>query len=240
MQQTVGVPGQVMMGSGNDLFKNSNKILIKQEWAAMETCGCEAKNRYRISVPQGETDEGDVFLYMDEESSCLERICCGPNRSLTLRLHEGKTKDDPIVQEMHKPFHCQGCCFMRPHFDVYAGKDGANKIGKIDDPFKCCQMDQQIYSKDDELLYTTQGSVCQLGMCCPVCFDVTFDILKNENKVGEIKKPPLNFTECCCATNRFLVDFQQIDDPEHRRMIFAAAMLLDLEYFEQQKGNNDS
>lgn len=239
--QTIGAPGQVVMGVQQDLFKDSNKVLIKQEWAAIEACSCEAKNRYRISVPQGDNEEGDVFLYIDEDSNCFERICCSTNRSLTLRVHQGKTKDDPIVQEMYKPFHCQGCCFMRPHFDVFVGskEGGGQQIGSIDDPCKCCVMDQQINNKNGDTIYTTNGSICQCGMCCPICAPVSFDVSKDGNKVGEITKPPLNLTECCCATNRFVVDFQNINDNEEKRLIFAAAMLLDLEYFEQNK-NGDS
>jgi len=233
-------PGQVTMGSYGDLFKGSSKVLIKQEWAAIEACSFEAKNRYRISIPQGGNEEGDVFLHMNEASNCLERMCCSANRALTLKVHNGKTKNDPVVMQFSKPFHCQGCCFMRPHFDVFAGEsiNEGSKIGSIDDPYKCCLMDQQILDKGGKVLASTKGSVCQIGMCCPLCFDVSFDILKNDTKVGEIKKPALNLTEGCCGTNRFLVDFQSITDQTERNMIFAAAMLLDLEYFEQNKNNN--
>jgi len=237
---TISAPGQVIMNGGKDLFQDSSKILIKQEWAAIEACSCEAKNRYRVSIPKGENEEGDVFLYIDEDSNCLERVCCSANRGLTLRVHNGKTKDDPIAMQFVKPFHCQGCCFMRPRFDVFAGESASegSKIGSIDDPFKCCLMDQQIHNKGGTLLASTKGTVCQPGMCCPLCFDVNFDILKNDTKVGEIKKPKLEFGECCCGTNRFLVDFQSITDQTERNMIFAAAMLLDLEYFEQNKNGD--
>jgi len=241
--QTIDAPGQMEMGDHKDIFRGQSKILIKQEWAAIEACSCEAKNRYRISIPQGEgdTEEGEVFLYIDEDSQCLERVCCSANRSLTLMVHNGKTKDDPIIQQMHKPFHCQGCCCLRPHFDVFTGenKDESNKIGYINDPFKCCMMDQQIFNKGDAPLASTKGTIWQMGMCCPLCFDVTFDIMKDDKKVGEIKKPPLKFSECCCGTNRFLVDFQSIQDPIERKMIFSAAMLLDLEYFEQNKNGDN-
>merc|ERR1711879_55654 len=107
-----------------------------------------------------------------------------------------------------------------------------------DDPFKCCLMDQQISDKNGNVWAITTGTICQLGMCCPCCADVKFEVLKNESPVALVTKPPLNFTECFCNTNRFLVEFQQITDPIEKRMIFAAAMLLDLEYFEQNKNND--
>mmetsp|Transcript_33587 Transcript_33587/g.94332 ORF Transcript_33587/g.94332 Transcript_33587/m.94332 type:complete len:242 (-) Transcript_33587:139-864(-) len=237
--QVMGKPMQQQMGGGaGEMFNNYPKVLIKQEWAALEMCSCEAKNRYRVSQPKDDNKEGDVFLYINEESNCLERICCSANRSLTLQVHEGSTKDGPVQQSMQKPFHCQGCCFLRPHFDVFDA--GGAQIGKIEDPCKICTMDQKVYVGQGEAeTFRTNGSVCQAGMCCPCCAEVKFEVQDSSSRaVAEIVKPPLDLTECCCATNRFLVDFKSVEGANERRMIFAAAMLLDLEYFEQNK--NDS
>jgi len=232
---TIGAPGQQTMGLGvGDIFKNSPKVLIKQEMALVEMCSCEAKQRYRISAPGPENTEGPVFLYISEESQCLERICCGPNRSLTLKVHEGSSKDGPVVQTMHKDFSCQGCCCLRPSFRVF-GQGGTNTIGSIEDPCRCCVMDQQIFNKDRNLLFTTYGSICQPGLCCPCCCDVGFDVNKNGQKVASISKMALSCTEMFVKTNRFLINFEKINDPVEKRMLLSSAMLLDLEYFEQQK-----
>mmetsp|Transcript_75790 Transcript_75790/g.222238 ORF Transcript_75790/g.222238 Transcript_75790/m.222238 type:complete len:240 (+) Transcript_75790:67-786(+) len=239
MAAVTNAPVQVVM-PGNDLFNELPKILIKQEFAAMEMCGCEARNRYRISQPINDDQEGpNIFLYIDEDSACLERICCSVNRSLTLNVHHGATKDGPVVQAMHKPFHCQGCCFMRPRFEVFKGARGSEMIGRVEDPCRCCEMDQQVFDKEDKLLFTTQGGVCQAGMCCPCCFSVDFDIKKDGVKAATISKRPMTCCEMCQRTNRFLVDFDQITDPNEKRMVLAAAMLIDLEYFEQNKNNDN-
>jgi len=235
------VAGQVMMSPvqmdmGDDIFAGKSKVIVKQEWAALECLGCEAKNRYRISEPIGGAEGSDVFLYINEESECCERICCGPNRSLKLQVRQGSTKDGPIVQTMSKPFHCQGCCFLRPKFDVSSPSIGG--LGRVEDPFRCCLMDQQVYDKSDKLLFTTNGSICQAGICCPCCCSVDFDVLKNGAPVGKISKQPLDLLECCTKTNRFIIDFDKITDATEKRMLLAAAMLVDLEYFEQQKNDN--
>jgi len=237
----VGAPQQQIMNQlgevNNDIFQNQPSILVQQEWAALECCDCEAKNRYRVSIPQNERYEGQPFLYVDEESACCERLCCSTNRSLELRVHSGTTKDDPIVQRMKKPFHCQGCCFCRPKFEVFGSAH--QPLGHVEDPCMCCVMDQQVYDANDQLLFTTSGSICQCGMCCPMCADVEFGILKNGQPAGKITKMALTCSEVCLKTNRFKVDFDKLQSPLEKRMAFASAMLLDLEYFETNK-NNDS
>lgn len=238
--ETVGAPVQVEMGGGGqDIFRNLPKIMVKQEFALIEMCSCEAKNRYRVTSPQGEQEGPEVFLYVDEDSGCFERICCSVNRSLTLQVHAGASKEGPIVQSMYKPFHCQGCCCLRPRFEVFAGPKGQNQIGTIEDPCRCCMMDQQIKSTSGETIYTTYGSICQLGLCCPFCASVDFDIRKGDNSVGTISKRPMTCAECCKKTNRFTVDFPKGASPNEKRLVFAAAMLADLEYFEQNKNNNN-
>jgi hypothetical protein len=230
-------PVQVSMDG--DAFQGSEKIMIKQEFAMLEMCSCEAKNRYRVSVPNGEEEGSNVFLYVDEDSGCCERICCQKNRSLTLNVHQGSTKDGPTVMSMHKPFHIQGCCFCRPNFTVFSGpKDSNNEIGKIEDPCRCCAMDQQIMDKSGSLIYTIYGSICQLGMCCPCCGSVEFQIKKDGADVGVISKRPLTCSECCGKTNRFIVDFPKDADETQKKLVFASAMLIDLEYFEENERKN--
>eukprot|EP00440_Ansanella_granifera_P016499 gb/GFBE01017927.1/.p1 GENE.gb/GFBE01017927.1/~~gb/GFBE01017927.1/.p1 ORF type:complete len:237 (+),score=68.25 gb/GFBE01017927.1/:1-711(+) len=235
----MNAPEQVMM-EGADIFQGNQKIMVKQEFALLECFSCEAKNRYRVSVPNGEEEGPNVFLYVDEESGCCERICCSVNRSLTLNVHQGCTKDGPVVASMHKPFHLQGCCFCRPSFTVFAGPEGSKQIGQIEDPCRICVMDQQIKDEQGNLAYTTNGSICQMGMCCPCCASVDFDISKDGKKVGLISKRPMTIGECFKKTNRFTIDFPQGADATQKRLVFAAAMLLDLEYFEQNKNDNNS
>merc|ERR1712183_833247 len=207
--------------------------MVKQEMAPIELCGIEAKQRYRISVPNSDNSEGGVFLYIHEEGECAERICCGPNRSLTLMVHQGNSKEGPVVQSMYKPFSLQGCCCMRPSFMVWGpgGKMANDVLGNIEDPWRCCLMDQQVYNNKRELVFTTEGSICQPGVCCPLCCDVEFKVKKNGNKVANINKMALSCAEMCLHTNRFMIDFGGITDPAERKLLLSSAMLLDLEYF---------
>lgn len=232
----IGAPQQEMMGAGGDLFNGAKKLFIKQEMAVIELCGIEAKQRYRVSEATAENTEGQVFLYVTEESQCMERICCSKNRSLKLLVHSGQTKDGPIVQTMEKPFSCSGpwpCC--RPSFAVYAGAAGSNMVGRVEDPCHICTMDQKVFDASGSQIFSVDGSICQGGMCCPCCCGVFFKAKKGDSEVAAIEKLPLDCGDICLKTNRFTLDFDKITDPAERRMMFASAMLLDLEYFEEDK-----
>merc|ERR1712032_896093 len=209
--------------------------MVKQEWAAVEMCSIEAKNRYRVSQPNGDS-EGTPFMYVTEKSGCMERVCCSVNRSLTLELHQGPAKEFPIIQTMEKPCHWQGCCFMRPKFDVFKDEAKNEPVGTVEDPFKCCCMDQQV-KVGGNTVFTTYGSACQAGMFCPCICPITFDVMRppSQEPVAHVIKMPLDCMEMCVKTNRFKIQFEKIKDATERRMLFAAAMLLDLEYFEQNK-----
>mmetsp|Transcript_43202 Transcript_43202/g.94170 ORF Transcript_43202/g.94170 Transcript_43202/m.94170 type:complete len:234 (-) Transcript_43202:161-862(-) len=228
----IGAPAQETMA--NDPFAGAKQLRVIQEWAAVEFFSCEAKNRYRVSLANDGT-EGPVVMYIAEESGFCERICCSVNRSLKFNIHQGASKEGPVIQSMHKPFHLQGCCCMRPKFDVFG--PGSTPIGTVEDPFKCCVMDQRILDSKGTQLLTTRGSVCQIGMLCPFFGSVDFDILKNGQPVAKVSKMAMGCGECLTKTNRFNVDFGGLTDPLEKRLMFAAVMLLDLEYFEVNKNN---
>lgn len=229
----IGAPGQHMMAptACGDLFNGASSLYIKQEFEMVELCGIEAKQRYRVSVPNG-TAEGHVFLYITEESDCTERICCGPNRSLKLKVHQGDNKAGPVALELHKPLSCQGCCCLRPNFDVV---EHGQKLGHIDDPCTLCMMDQKISDASGKMLFQTEGMRCQLGFLCPCCVGIYFNAKKDGQSVARIEKMPLDCEDCSFGTNRFLVNFDQTNDPIERKMLLASAMLIDLAYFEKTK-----
>jgi len=232
-----GAPQQQQMMPG-DIFQGAQKIFIKQEMAMIELCGIEAKQRYRISVPTEDNQEGQVFLYISEESDCLTRVLCSKNRPLKLKVHNGPSKEGEVIQTMEMPCHCSGPCpCMRPNFTVQAVGDGGGveKIGSIDDPCHCCTMDQKVLGANDNEVFSVDGSICQMGMCCPCCAPVIFAAKKGDRQVAGVEKLPLDLSDCCLKTNRFIVDFGELKDPTERKLMLASAMLLDLEYFEEDK-----
>merc|ERR1712039_1021041 len=149
----------------------------------------------------------------------------------------------PVVMQMKKPFHVQGCiCCCRPSFELFDGAGGEekDKFGRIEDPCKCCVMDQKIFNRTGQQVFTTSGSICQFGMCCPCCAGVSFDVMKDGTRVAGIEKMALSCGELCLKTNRFKIDFGQLEDAEEKKLVLGSAMLLDLQYFEKNKNKNNN
>lgn len=217
--------GEKMDLSNQDIY--GEQLELKQQWKAKELCGCEAKNRYLSK---------DEKFFIDEQSDCCQRCFASTNRELTLFGHSGNNSEGPVSLRMYKPYHIQGCCFCRPSMQVDMA-DGT-KIGTIEDPWKCCTMDQQVLDKDGGTKFTVAGSICQCGMCCPCCADVKFEVAdKSGSVVGGITKPALSCGEMCVSTNRFVVDFPKQCSMEDKHLLVGSAMLLDLQYFEKNKND---
>ena len=97
-------------------------IFIKQQFEVGEALtGCESKNRYHVYASTTEendkTSDGKEFImFIQEESECFERICCGPNRTLDLVVYDGPNNNGKEIARFHKPFHLQQSCCCRPRY----------------------------------------------------------------------------------------------------------------------------
>lgn len=215
-----------------DIFSGADRLFIVQEFGLTELVGLEAPNHYRISKASDDDKEGTVEWYIHEESEVWERWCCGANRRLKLFVHEGNSEKGPVVQTMEKPFSLQGCCCMRGSFDV---KVDTEQAGFVEDPCRCCWLDVKAMDAQRSTMFTVAGSPCQWGMCCPCCASVGFKVDKEGRQVGSVEKVRMDCNDALFGMNRFVVDMTDIEDPVERRMLFASAMLLDLNYFEKKQ-----
>lgn len=258
---TIGneAPGQEEMGGGmmamGDMFKGAQKIIVRQEFAPIELCGIESKNRYHVSVPKADGAPGNTFLYAMESSQCLERICCAACRSMKMNIHSGVDKTGPVALSFDKNFSCpmipcpfvicNPCvfapisllaCVMEPKFRI-SEPNGAYQ-GEIHDkamPLFCCKVDSTIKDRSGaEVMHTGPVSLCQCGTFCPCCADMTVPVTKQGKQVATITRNQLDICELLQKTNRFTIDFGSITDPSEKKRIFAAAFLLDLQYWEQK------
>ena len=99
-----------------------------------------------------------------------------------------------------------------------------------------CGIDQKLYDDKNNLIYTTYGSLCQIGVCCPCISPVEFRIKNHAGgQDGKIIKIFNGIAELCCAMNRFKVIFPTDAQEADKTLLIGAAMLLDIEYFEQNK-----
>jgi len=176
------------------------------------------------------------ILYVTEESECCMRNCCPVNRALKLKVHNGPSKDYPVVQTIDRPSSCGPNCSwpcpcLRPQFTAVV-RDPLYVVGSIDDPCHCCFKGQKVMGQGGAELFSVSGGICQWGLFFPCCAPVGFEARKAGTTVGGVERKTLECREMTVRTNRFIVDFGSISDPQERRMMLASAMLLDLEYFE--------
>lgn len=50
------------------------------------------------------------------------------------------------------------------------------RSGEIEDPCRCCSIDQIIKNVNGDPEFTAKGTICQLGFCCPCISDPSFAI----------------------------------------------------------------
>lgn len=214
---------------GSDHFSDS--LELKQKVAWVEMFGLEARNRY-VS-----TDDA-VPMYIKEESTCCQRNFCGPHRELTMHVFASMDESGEEIMQLHKPFNWM-CCgiWCRPEMQVKS-VDGETTYGVIEDPCACCEMNLNVKDANDELKYQIHGGLCQLGLCCPLCADVTFDVLDPEDhELTQIIKPATTCLEAIKKTNRFRIEFPHDSDAKDKALLVGAMMHLDLQYFEAQQND---
>ena len=72
-------------------------------------------------------------------------------------------------------------------------------------------------------------------MFCPCCVDEQIPVFEGGQPVATVTRQRLSICELVGKMNRFTVDFGQLRDPALRKLLFGAAMLFDLTYWEQNK-----
>lgn len=222
------------MASDPGLLGQSQGVYIRQKFDLVEACGIEAKNKYDVRIND---ESGMQTMFIREESAACERICCGPNRHLVLYVHQGHDKLGTVIGQIHRSFGLPNCCCIRPKLVVTDGQ--GVEIGRIDDPFKCCDMDQIVYDKDGNKVYGVAGSICQIGMCCPCCGEVKFDVTNPaDQEVGSINKIFGGCAEVMTGCNQFQCVFPTDANPQQKMVLLGATMGLDMSYFEKSKNNN--
>uniref|UniRef100_A0A7S4SH34 Phospholipid scramblase n=1 Tax=Alexandrium monilatum TaxID=311494 RepID=A0A7S4SH34_9DINO len=255
MAQIIGTPHQQDMG-GLDMFESVERLFVKQEFAAMELCGIEAKNRYRICTDKPENEGGTQTMYVGESGEACERICCSACRSYTLTLYKGRDTSGTPALTFEKTFHCPMmpwpillypgtwpfvcpimCCAMAKPPEM-AVREGSTLLGTIMDPpgpLFCCKMDSIIMNASgNQILHVGPKSMCSCGMCCPCCGEEKVPVTRDGTEVATITRTALSCEEVCGKMNRFEIDFRGLRDLTEKKLIIAAAFLLDTQYWDQK------
>jgi len=207
-------------------------LYIRQKFNMMEAAtGCNMPDKYHVF--QLENTENAQYskpmFRFTESSGCCSRTClkadCRPLKMEVTNLQYGTEQDCPVLY-IERPCKCTCLCCNRQEFQVQWTEKGQQKfIGKITDPWDCCNYSFKILDETDACVYVIEASSCQIGFCCSTfpcdaCQKVEFTI-KEPGKdfvVGKLEKVGRG---CCInaldfSYNCFKVQFPKTQNWKHR------------------------
>ena len=245
--------GPAMMGYGPQAFIYCKDpmaelagcfgALIRQEIEMFEVIsGCETQNRYHVFL---QSNMGLKYAFKCiERSGCCARVCCSNDcRSLKLDIrHVASANEDPdlskILISAIKPCACNCCCFCRTHLDICLS-DNNIFIGRIREPCTCCDIETEIYDKNNELKYIIVGNCCQFGLCCgssaEKLTEINFKIKSNGQNVGVMKKLSSSMGEYFSKADSYKIVFPNDATPEEKMLLICAGLLIDYQNFEKKE-----
>ncbi|WKX88340.1 hypothetical protein Q1695_008186 [Nippostrongylus brasiliensis] len=193
----------------------------------------EANNKYVVK-----NDKGEQIYYVFEESSCLQRQCCGPHRGFVIHIVDSSNNE---VMRVTRPFKCCGgccygimaccdCCRRECQVDAPPGR----QIGSLKQRLACCASSLDVKDVQDNQLLTIHGPYCCLACGCrDINFRVTAPTM---GKIGKITKRWSGCVrEALTDADVFSVSFPMDLDVATKALLLAAALLIDFMEFEQSK-----
>ena len=223
-------------------------ILIKQKfnkWNAL--CGWEQQNRYFV-YGLGDDEKhkkGSKMFKCYEKSPCFQRQVCAPDcRTFNMEVKHKDYQDEGFNNSnfllFEREFKCSCFCLERPVLKVHSTEGGtAGYLGKVINPFKCCELICEIYDNQDSLRYKINASCCQCGIICEgPCFQsASLDIQDDQGNIcGSFKRIPSSIAQNCFTTQaNFAVKFPPQSTPGDRALFIGAAIMLDFSYFEKKQ-----
>ncbi len=247
----MGAMPNMMMGYGphnfmyvEDPMKElaiSTGAIIRQQIEMLEAVsGCETQNKYQVFV---QSPMGLKYCFQcNERSGCCSRCCCSNDcRSLEIVIrhvspHEIDTDISKIFIRAHKS--CSLCCCCRPTMDIRLAED--NKyLGKVREPFTCCDKDAEIYNEEGKLKYRIIGDCCQMGLCCGSSVEklaeIEFKIVQGNEVVGMMKKMRSSLGEYFTKADSYKISFPVNATPEEKMLFICAGLLIDYQNFENDE-----
>lgn len=221
----LSAPGQKAMAElGDDVF-------ICRQLALIELLGLEGKNNYKIR--KGTSEDGKVVAFTHEQSGCFERVACCQGREATFEIHE-TDKAGPVLLRIKKARHlvCFPCC-SRPSAKVLDAS--GQPLGSVEDPFSLCNYNQNILDAEGNNRYNVNASCLQLGVVCPCCADVNFEISSAGKVVGQMRRIALSMMEVFCPMTRFHMTFPKDATAEDKALLLAGHNMMDIVYFGQEQ-----
>ena len=220
-------------------------VLIKQEPELIEMLtGFQTPNRYHVF---GKTNNGYIYLFKClEKSTCCMRFCCDPSlREFNMDiLHVGSGFAN-LFANIYKPFKCVCCgCCERPEMIVKLN-NGEN-VGKILNPFHCCDPEYNVFDSNDQLKYFVTGEYCQCGLCCSSsicgkCSKANFFIFDKKfgNQIGLLTKNEAQCVEIISNADSYSIEFPSSANAKEKLLLICLGLMIDYQHFEHNNSQNN-
>ncbi|XP_065887721.1 phospholipid scramblase 1-like [Dysidea avara] len=224
-QAPVGCP------PGLEYLTQLDQILVNQQVELLEILtGCETRNKYRLR-----NSVGQQVYFAQEDSSCLVRQCCGPERPFAMNITDNNGVE---VIHLERPLRCSGwCCFCcLQELEVQAPP--GQVVGYVKQDCTFVYPNFTIENESHEPILTIKGPLCT----CRCCSDVEFQVMSGDGsqQVGKISKQWSGLVkEWFTDADNFGIQFPMDLDVKMKAVMIGACMLIDFMFFEQQNNNNN-
>lgn len=231
-------------------LNNCSGVLIKQEPELLEILtGCETPNRYHVF---GQTNSGYIYLFkcLEKSGFCMRNCCPSSMREFNMEIrHMGSVEEinpgmSKLFTNIYKPFKCVCCCFNRPEMIITL--NNGEFIGKIYNPFTCCDPEYEIYDSNNQLKYYINADCCQCGLLCNnticgKCSEAKFIIFdrKYGNQIGIISKNVAQFHEIISNADSYKIIFPNNATPKEKLLLICLGLMIDYQHFEQNNSPNN-
>ncbi len=149
-------------------------------------------------------------------------------------------------------------CCNRPYMEIYHNEEtmkgvpkdelrpdtGDKLLGRVHDPFNCCDLTFNCYDDAGNKDYFIKGNCCQCGICCHCpcgpCKRVNFKIFDSEgHEVGSIEKIWLSCVrDAFSNADTYIANFPAKATWKQKAVILGATIMIDFRHFEEKKNKN--
>lgn len=223
---------------GLEYLLSVDQLLVKQQIELLEALtGWETKNRYKVTNSMGQQ-----VMYVQEQSTCLMRQCCGPARALNLHITDNNNQE---IMRISKEFACGCCCCISCcgscSMELVVEAPVGNVIGYIKQEQSWWKMHVAVYDERHNLIGKIRGMCCPC-VCCCCPHDLDYPVTTGDETVtmGNVAK---QWTGCIKESftdaDNFSITFPLDLDAKMKALMFAAAFQVEYLQFEHQQNNNN-
>lgn len=231
---------------GFERLESRSGVFIKQKVSAAEVItGCDTENVYYVYPTNSEGDKKDKKIFKaKEKSGCCVRQCmnadCRPFKlKINLEDEDENVDGEPFLM-VDRPCRCTFLCCNRPEMLVsYVENGSSSLLGKIKDPWNCCDLVLDVFDKDENLKYQINGNCCQLGLCCKwpcePCQTIDFEIrTPSGDRIAGLQKRSAGCMKSMLTNaDNFSLQFPHNATAEDKALLMCAVMFLDFRHFEE-------